>query len=187
MYIIDKEFHWEGGHRVWSQALNTKFSLDNACVCRHLHGHSYRCKIGLKTEKLNNGMVTDFKHLNFVKEIIDTYFDHKFMIDLNDPNFNRIFPEYNNLVPKNPKALRNYHGFFKYIDISVLNGYTSEEIELIESFVLVDFVPTSENICAMLFKLIKHKMQNFLKEQGATLAFVELWETPKSHCKYTQE
>lgn len=191
MYCIDKEFHWEMGHRVWSQKLNTEFSIDGACICRNLHGHSYRGKIGISASSLNNGMVTDFKHLNFVKEIIDTYLDHKFMIDRNDPLFNTIFAEYENIAktPECAYTIKDFHGFFKYVDAPHLGEifrFQPEELEHIESFVVVDFVPTSENICKFLYEIIEFKMSEFLAEQGAKLEFVELWETPKSHCRYSR-
>ena len=179
MYTIDKEFNWEMGHRVWSQKLDSKYSIDNLCKCRFYHGHGYRAKIGLKTESLKNGMVTDFKHFNFIKEIIDNYFDHKFMIDKNDPNLNMVFPQYKNLEGI------SYDGFFEYFKAP--QNSTELEKEHIEAFVVVDFVPTSENICKMLYKLIHFKMQDLLKVEGCCMAFVELWETPKSHCRYTND
>ena len=36
---ISKEFEFCYGHRVWSQTLDTEFSLDGCLKCRHLHGH----------------------------------------------------------------------------------------------------------------------------------------------------
>lgn len=134
-------------------------------------------------------MVTDFKHLNFVKNIIDDYLDHKFMLDKSDPLFDTIFPEYKDIAetPECAYTIKNFEGFFEYVDVPHLGEifhYEPEELEHIESFVLVDFVPTSENICKFLFELIEFKMGEFLAEQGAKLEFVELWETPKSHCVY---
>ena len=73
MYKIDKQFDFAYGHRVWSQTLNPKFSIDSKLICRHLHGHQGKLKIGLQSETLNLGMVTDFKHLNCIKKIIYKY------------------------------------------------------------------------------------------------------------------
>ena len=190
MFIIDKEFNWEGGHRVWSQKLNERYALDTACVCRHLHGHSYRCKIGLSSQTLNNGMVTDFKHLNFVKSIIDTYLDHKFMLDISDPLFDTIFPDYKDIAstPECAYTIKDFKGFFKYVDVAHLDEifeFKPEELEHIESFVVVDFVPTSENICKFLYELINFELEDLIEPADIKLEFVELWETPKSHCKYT--
>ena len=38
MWEISKKFDFCYG-RVWSQSLNTEFSLDGCLMCRHLHGH----------------------------------------------------------------------------------------------------------------------------------------------------
>lgn len=183
MYNIDKEFNWEMGHRVWSQTLNTEFSEDSELACRRLHGHSYKVKIGLKSNSLKNGMVTDFKHLNFVKSLIDEYLDHRFMLDRNDPLFDVIFPEFDEIQRFHNSTIKDYHGFIKYVDTTNLD-FGADALEHIESFVLVDFVPTSENICKFIYDLINAKMQDFLKENDIELSFVELWETPKSHCIY---
>lgn len=183
MYKIDKEFNWDMGHRVWSQTLNAEYALDNTCICRRLHGHSYKAKIGLQSENLKNGMVTDFKHLNFVKEFIDNFLDHKFMIDRNDPLFEVIFPEFEDIQRFENSAIKNEF-WFKYVDISKLKNFEGIALEHIESFVIVDFVPTSENICKFLYEYIKAKMEYFLESENIKVAFVELWETPKSHCVY---
>ena len=71
MFSIDKSFECCYGHRVWSQTLKPKFSLDSLCKCRHLHGHQMLLKIGLTCDELKSGMVTDFKHLNCIKKIVD--------------------------------------------------------------------------------------------------------------------
>ena len=91
MHQIDKTFTFEYGHRVHSQVLDSKYSIDTACACRRAHGHSGKIKIGLEASELVRGMVTDFKHLNIIKKIVDDYFDHKFIIDINDPLFENMF------------------------------------------------------------------------------------------------
>jgi 6-pyruvoyltetrahydropterin/6-carboxytetrahydropterin synthase len=48
--------------------------------------------------------------------------------------------------------------------------------EHIESFVVVDFVPTSENLAAWLMDIVQKKMSLL----GITVSKVELYETPKS-------
>jgi 6-pyruvoyltetrahydropterin/6-carboxytetrahydropterin synthase len=66
-WSIDKQFDFCYGHRVWSQELNAEFSLDSCLACRHLHGHQGKIKIYLESDSLENGMVTDFKNLNWFK------------------------------------------------------------------------------------------------------------------------
>lgn len=175
---IDKEFSWEGGHRVWAQKLEHEhLSLETVCACKHLHGHSYSIKVFLGADTLDqSAMVTDFKNLNFMKQFLDDELDHKFMIDVSDPLFERI----TNLAP--PTDVKNFTNFGSYLRGAV---YTSGqpclrgEDQLLDSFVLVNFVPTSENICKYLKIYAQEKIGNV-----ATVTAVELWETKKSHCRY---
>ena len=52
-----------------------------------------------------------------------------------------------------------------------------------EGLVIVDFVPTSENLCQWWYE-VANKMLNGL---GIDVVAVEYWETPKSHCRYQPE
>ena len=52
--------------------------------------------------------------------------------------------------------------------------------EKYEGLVFVNFVPTSENLAAWLFKIIQKKLESLPE---VTLDAIELWETPKSHCR----
>lgn len=90
VWTIDKQFGFDYGHRVWSQTLNAEYSIDSACVCRHLHGHRAQVHVFLEGEELHQGMVSDFKHLNWLKNFLDDNLDHKFIIDRNDPWFSNI-------------------------------------------------------------------------------------------------
>lgn len=91
-WMIDKQFDFCYGHRVWSQKLEGSFceSGDTRCKCRHLHGHQGKVHVFLESEELERGMVTDFKHLGWLKNFLDDNLDHKFILDLNDPLFDNI-------------------------------------------------------------------------------------------------
>ena len=171
-FTIDKEFHWEMGHRVWAQKLDRPdLSIDVSCHCRHLHGHSYSIKVFLGADELDQSqMVTDFKNLNFMKEFVDNVLDHKFMIDINDPNFELI-------TGTQPPLAVNFTNF---LNLGESEPSTNENVQLHRnSFVLVNFVPTSENICRYLTYYAQERIGNF-----ANVVAVELWETKKSHCRY---
>jgi 6-pyruvoyltetrahydropterin/6-carboxytetrahydropterin synthase len=178
-WVIDKEFSFEMGHRVWAQKLNRPdLSIETECACKHLHGHSYTIKVFLGADTLDqSAMVTDFKNLNFMKEFVDSVLDHKFMIDINDPNF---------------KIITGVHGTVdlelfgqsttipNFTNLGQLVPADEENVQLHRnSFVLVDFVPTSENICKYLKLYAQERIGDF-----ATVTAVELWETKKSHCRY---
>lgn len=170
MWSIDKEFHFEMGHRVWAQKLDRPhLSISTDCACKHLHGHSYVIKVELSSTSLNeSGMVLDFKEINFMKEFVDNVLDHKFMVDINDPNFRLI-------TGVNPPAIE-----VNFTNLSELVGTEDEQLySHIQGFVLVDFVPTSENIC----KYLKQYAQSVLGDVAKVTA-LELWETKKSHCRY---
>lgn len=172
-WTIDKEFSWEGGHRVHAQKLDRPdLSISTDCACKHLHGHSYTIKVFLGADALDgSGMVTDFKNLNFMKQFVDDVLDHKFMLDINDPNFEII----TSINPVVVKDANNFDLLTDFVECS------DENLQLhIQSFVLVNFVPTSENIC----KYIKLYAQSCLGD-FATVTALELWETKKSHCRFT--
>ena len=73
--LIAKTFHFNAGHRL----------ADHNGVCRNVHGHNYVCVVYLQGETLdNNGMVTDFKTMNNIKQWIDDNLDHAFIYQQDD-------------------------------------------------------------------------------------------------------
>ena len=167
MWEISKEFDFCYGHRVWSQSLNTEFSLDGCLMCRHLHGHQGKVIVYLKSDTLESGMVTDFKHLNWFKKFLDDVLDHKFIIDINDPLFEILLPS----IEK--KDLISFEEGYKRVNLS---DFKNEILELYESYIIVDFVPTSENISAWLLKIVQEKM----KKIDIKVSKIEFLETPKT-------
>ncbi|WP_152057403.1 6-carboxytetrahydropterin synthase [Aliarcobacter butzleri] len=164
---ISKEFDFCYGHRVWSQTLNIDFSLDACLKCRHLHGHQGKVIVYLESNELNNSMVTDFKHLNWFKAFLDDVLDHKFILDINDPLFSTLVPNI-----KKEDLIKFDEGYFSIN----LTNFKNEELELYESYVVVDFVPTSENLSAWFFKIVQEKMNGL----NIKVSKIEFLETPKS-------
>ena len=72
-WVIDKQFSFCYSHRVWSQELKEDFCAtgDNQCKCRHWHGHEGLVHVFLEGDTLERGMVTDFKHLGWLKNFLD--------------------------------------------------------------------------------------------------------------------
>ena len=198
-WIIDKQFDFCFGHRVWSQSLDTKYSLDGCLACRHLHGHQGKVKLFLGANILEKGMVTDFKHTNIFKKWLDDIMDHKFIIDMNDPLFENLAGDILLTSDKNLSWYENlmvdYNSEYDYarpdLDhitdiLSELNISDAEKQaihEKYEGLIIVDFVPTSENLCKWWYE-VANKMLNDL---GIDVVAVEYWETPKSHCRYQPE
>jgi 6-pyruvoyltetrahydropterin/6-carboxytetrahydropterin synthase len=168
---ITKQFDFCYGHRVWSQELNSEFSMDGCLMCRHLHGHQGTILIHLESQNLHNGMVTDFKHLNWFKTFLDDTLDHKFIIDSHDPLFETLLPHF-----KDKHHLIDHEQGFKTVDFALLQKEPLHIHEMYQGYVIVDFVPTSENISAWLLNIIAKKMEPL----DVKVSHVEFFETPKS-------
>lgn len=198
-WVIDKSFDFCFGHRVHTQALDTKYSLDGCLACRHLHGHQGKVKLFLGANDLQKGMVTDFKHTNIFKKWLDDIMDHKFIIDRNDPLFSNLAGDIL-LTPDESLSwyenlMINYNSEYGYAipdldhiidNLSKLNISDAQKqaiYEKYEGLIIVDFVPTSENLCRWWYE-VANKMLNGL---GIDVVAVEYWETPKSHCRYQPE
>ena len=194
-WVIDKSFDYCYGHRVWSQTLDPKYSLDSCLACRHLHGHQGKVKLFLGANNLKHGMVTDFKHTNIFKKWLDDTLDHKFIIDMNDPLFEDLagdlcLSEKNKRTFDDLMVTVNTEYNFVIPDLEQLMALNVWDelrddqkqaiFEKYEGIIIVDFIPTSENICKFIYE-VANKM---LKELGIDVVAVEYWETPKSHCRY---
>lgn len=179
---ISKQFNFAYGHRVWTQKLIKDYSLNRQCVCRHLHGHEGKVHVFLTGDSLDpQGMVTDFLHLEWLKKFLDSAIDHKFMIDICDPLYNRIVgddvvledifvPDSDISVAKRPAMHR----------LPLLPD--SPDYEYYDGLVVVDFVPTSENLSKWLYGVVDAKMSQI----NVTTSKVEWWETEKSRAIYTK-
>jgi len=177
MHRITKEFGLDYGHRVHNQSLNKEYSIDDCLVCRHLHGHRMTVFVELEAEELTAGMVTDFKHLNWFKQWLDDVVDHKFIIDINDPQFSRITGKRKgDTVWVNGLQDKSTHGLL------MLNPDDPIGNEITESFVIVDFVPTSENISKWLYGIVQEKMNGL----NIKVSRIIMMETPKSKAVYSE-
>jgi 6-pyruvoyltetrahydropterin/6-carboxytetrahydropterin synthase len=189
-WVIDKSFDFCYGHRVHNQRLDSNFteSGDTCLACRHIHGHQGQVKVFLTSNGdnvKNTGMVTDFKHLGWFKNFLDDTLDHKFIMDIEDPLFKSEFPLCKNLTNvykmKEGFHIPNLTEIYKLLETENLNSDEFRAIqEKYEGAVFVDFVPTSENLCAWLLEICQKKMSTL---PGVEVVAVEFWETPKSHCR----
>lgn len=202
-WLIDKQFDFCYGHRVWSQKLIGNYceSGDASCKCKHLHGHQGKVHVFLEADELERGMVTDFKHLGWLKNFIDDTLDHKFIIDLHDPLFSKIMdadPIYDPLS-KEFVWVRPHTQLetSKEKDLIVANVYVPEtnipvgwvinvdnlsgtEKEFLEGFFIINVVPTSENLSKWIFDCVNAKMSII----GIKTTRIDWFETPKSRSSY---
>jgi len=204
MYSITKNFDFCYGHRVWSQSLDPVLSNNAPCKCRHLHGHQGKVIVKLQSPYLQNGMVTDFHHLNWFKTFLDKYLDHKMIIDEDDPflpkflsGFNVRLNNLNTAVPVTTKAYnavipntRNLQMYtLKYFPKYYTDTLDSpEEGEVLEGLVMVNFIPTSENLSAFLYNVVVDTMVNYFSVIDSAVSgwvqSVEFRETPKTSATF---
>lgn len=175
---ISKEFEFDFGHRVWTQELDSKFSLDNQCKCRFFHGHRGKVIVNLTGDELaSNGMLTDFKHLNVFKALINEHFDHKFLLDTNDPILPHVFSK----DELDSLHYREVNEGFSYFYLRVPDDISSVEKEKREGFVFLDFVPTAENLSQYFAEGLRKLLAPL---PGVTVSSVTFYETPKAKSEY---
>ena len=172
---ISKDFNFAYGHRVYNQTLNAEYSIDSMCACRHLHGHEGLVRIFLSAEELTNGMVCDFKLLNWFKKWLDDTLDHKFIMGLQDPLLDYEVP-----IVSDQSLCREPEGHSTLLEESY-NDLPHFLAEKYEGMVFVDFVPTSENLSRWIFGIVQKKMAKI----GVKTDSVQFFETPKSQSIYT--
>jgi len=86
-FTIGKDIRWHMGHRVWTQNIASNIAPNK---CRHLHGHEYvltvEFAISTAIDTVQSfDMVLDYTYYKLLKEFIDSIFDHRFLLDANDP------------------------------------------------------------------------------------------------------
>ncbi len=178
-WVITKDIEFAYGHRVWTQSLNGEYADDLKVCCRHLHGHEGRVEVSLTANTLDQtGMITDFRHLEWFKQWINQHVDHKFIIDINDPLYAKLIGYETLLTPvivPNADFVAGRHVSPKHYQ--QLSG---AEQEYFEGFLIVDFVPTSENLSCWIAELVNAKMSKL----NVRVQSVVWNETPKSRSQY---
>ena len=184
------------GHRVWTQKLESNYCAigDTGCKCKHPHGHNASVIIHLTADDLIDGFVTDFKHIGWVKDFLDKWLDHKFILDVNDPIFDTItsailapdqksiIVEHNNTqidLPFTPVIVPETTIIAGYVidtEPLIQNNASHDILEFYQGFFLIDFVPTSENLSKWVYDCVSPRMEKL----NVNVAKVEWWETAKS-------
>ena len=174
MFVITKDFTWAMGHRVHNQELNSQLSCGSYCKCRKLHGHSYVATVSLEAETLEKNMVMDFTDLKFIKNWIDNHLDHCFMIDEADPMAPALLQGLDAYLKESTFGI-------KVIDSVIVESSTNTEDErdILRSYVVVDYVPTSEEIARHIFDFVSREVP-----AGVNVKSVTIKESPTSSATY---
>jgi len=188
---------------VHSQTLDPVLACTTECKCRHLHGHQGEIIVKLGAEDLKDGMVTDFHHLNWFKLFIDKYFDHKMILDSADPYLPIMLEDFpmplidaetqieeweNYNYSNNNFFVPNYTSIIEYSRLFVPQKAAVAITEILEGLVVVNFVPTSENLAKMFSNIIAIKLEEELSvedQKRIWVVAVEFKETPKTSSIYS--
>ena len=169
MYKITKRIEFDMGHRI----------PQHDSKCKNLHGHRYIIEAEILSKELINqgskeGMVEDFGDIKqIMMNKIHNILDHGFMMSKND----------NELIKAFGIEFMGNKTDYKY---PILNDYDFK-------LIVVDFIPTAENIAKWCFEQIKDDIniinnkkrtkENYVRE----LVKVRIWETPNSIAEYSEE
>lgn len=177
MNHISKSFDFCYGHRVYSQNCNIKYSIEDDNPCRRIHGHQGKVTINMSSESLDNrGFVIDFKELTFIKKFINDNLDHRFILSYSDPRFEQL-----------TAGVSTEQVTFKSKPIILLDdvimGWRCELIEN-DSFVFVNFNPTSENLAKWIYEGVDKVLE---KSPFKCDIDSVIWsETPKTQAIYSK-
>ena len=174
---IDKTIECCYGHRVFTQTLNGEFADNLKCSCRHLHGHEGKIQVYLTGDTLDQtGMVTDFRHLEWLKKWVNEFVDHRFILARQDPLYDQLIGE-RKLAPVIIPDTSFIAGYQIVLDDIEPN---TPDYEYFEGFLIVDFVPTSEKLSQWMARLVSAKMARI----GIKVSRIDWWETPKSRSSF---
>lgn len=160
-FTITRRLEIDAGHRV----------PDHKSKCKNLHGHRYvieaTCKGDLADKGEQRGMVMDF---GFLKEEmvngIEKVFDHALILWTKDP----VLAE----LTQSGKRISTEH---------IFHGVTKNEIAPFGMIVVVNVVPTAENLARLWF-LILHPLILNRSAGRASLSHVTVHETPNCQATY---
>jgi len=186
-WIVDKIIcEMDYGHNVWVQNLDEVLSCGSKPKCLHRHGHRGKVVAYLTSDEglisASENMVIDFNDMKIMTKWMDDTIDHKYLIDINDPaNFDTFHHFWNNETNTFKDDVLEWkeegHWFIKeeyYMNMS------QSMIDKYSSYVILPFVPTSENLAKWTYDVMSMKMNGV----GVKVHKIEWYETPKSRATY---
>ena len=166
-FLIEKSVEFDMGHRVPS----------HGGKCRNLHGHRYKVITGVScpelfTEGAAEGMVMDFGDIKAAMTAqIHDLLDHRTMLHDLDPMLDILLPQ--EICP----IVRNRMGTARQQNWG--HVYEKETGHHDQTYIVVPFVPTAENIARFCFSIMSFYLDEY-EEFNVRVEHVKIWETPNS-------
>jgi len=180
MFEISKSFDFCYGHRVFSQKCNAKYALSSDNPCRKIHGHQGKVDVFMNSDSLDDrGFVIDFKELTFMKHFIDSRLDHRFIVSVKDPKFAKLVgTDFDELKKSN----RVTEVFLLNQEVSMGYVITDPVDEDEDSFFIVNFNPTSEELAKWIFQGVQKLIDQ--SPFSCVVDRVRWSETPKTQATF---
>ncbi len=177
-------FSAQGYNNVFSFSIGHREHNSNNKKERWLHGHNITIIIEMIDEFILGKDIIE----NFVDDVLD----HKMVLDINDPlhgedsiwllnDDGELDLDTCHKMPEGywiPDMTQIVESMEKFGDIDTPQNKAI--LEKYEGTVLVDFLPTSENLANWLFEVISNRIKDI---DNVTVNAIELWETEKSHVR----
>jgi 6-pyruvoyl-tetrahydropterin synthase len=96
VYVVSRKFKADFAHRVYNQSTDGTFKPK----CKNVHGHTYEFEVFFTCNELIDDMVIDFNYLKSLQRFLDDFFDHRFVVSIDDEEllhmFNTLMQMYGN-------------------------------------------------------------------------------------------
>lgn len=125
--------------------------------CRNIHGHTYRLIVGVDDKIIETKGQSDEGMVIDYSDLKQIIIDNIYMIV--------------------------DHGFMIYKKDEFANIFSTLLLIHDQKIIFVDFIPTAENIAKWIYLILEQK----LIERNIKIKFVELFETPTSSTKFTND
>jgi 6-pyruvoyltetrahydropterin/6-carboxytetrahydropterin synthase len=164
-FVVSKTLGFDAGHRV----------TNHKSKCRSVHGHRYTLTVFVDGELSNagssEGMVEDFADIkSTMVRLIESVFDHAFIMWCNDDVLMTINTVETTTGTDGRMTLQQ---LWQSSKPKQFRHYRTEEFG---NVVVMDKVPTAENLAELFFCILKDALTDATK----SLVKIELWETPSS-------
>lgn len=188
MYTIEKTFTGDLAHRIHNQTLDASFTETTQPVlkCRRFHGHTFSLKVKLGSEKLLDDMVVDYNELGFVKTMISEVLDHRTLISDTDPLLGKVVQKvYEDCTGE--KGMRMLMTDYLCSKIALCPVNDSDLREFFDSFTVVPFTTSSENIAKWVYEVVRNKIDayNSTHNTDVKVISVSYMETPTSEAVFS--
>jgi 6-pyruvoyl-tetrahydropterin synthase len=182
MYTIKKKFTIDLAHIVPTQQFrNPKYE----CKCRNIHGHTFTIIPIIKAKELdkNTRMVIDYTLIKPFKDVLNRFFDHKFIISDRVPNYEKVV----DLINKAKAICNGKEDYDKNITIYKSITLDKKLFTNIDNVTIIHWdSTTAEDMSHFLQYVLADELIKTFELTQEVSVMVGVKETPNSHALYNR-